>query len=131
MIDRPRSILAISWLFIAVGCITAIAALVQLLEPSRHAMDLGLVLITRILAVVCGAFMLRGFNWARWLLVVWMAYHVIISLDATLKLFVHGGLLAALSYALFRPRASAWFRARRRAAPIRDGMRRPVSRGMR
>ena len=61
--------------------------------------------------------MLRGFNWARWLLVVWIAYHVILSaFHSPFEAAVHGLLFVIVAYFLFRPQASAYFR-RRRAEP--------------
>jgi len=55
--------------------------------------------------------MLRGLNWARWLLLVWIAYHVLISAFHSLsQLITHGLLLAGVAYLLFRPAVSAHFR---------------------
>ena len=31
------------------------------------------------LAIVCGVFLLRGHNWARWLALAWIAFHVVLS----------------------------------------------------
>lgn len=59
--------------------------------------------------------MLRGHNWARWLLVTWIAYHVILSaFHAWSELAMHALLLAVVAYFLFRSRASAYFRRARR-----------------
>jgi len=56
--------------------------------------------------------MLRGLNWARWLLLVWIAYHVLISAFHSLpQLIMHGFLLVVVAYLLFRPTVSAYFRA--------------------
>jgi len=58
--------------------------------------------------------MLRGRNWARWLLLIWIAYHVILSgVHSLFQLVVHGLLFAVIAYFLFRPRASAYFRGAR------------------
>jgi hypothetical protein len=57
---------------------------------------------------------LRGRNWARWLLVAWLVYHVILSVFHPLpQLIMHGLLLVVMAYFLFRPRASAYFRGER------------------
>ncbi|MBI3465333.1 MAG: hypothetical protein HY000_20085 [Planctomycetes bacterium] len=116
---RPRSITVISWIFIAVGCVALAAALLpfdaaaaQLAAEikARH-LELWFMLIARVLAVVCGVFMLYGFNWARWLLVIWLAYHLVLgALHGPLGLFVHSVLTAVVAYYLFRPRASEYFR---------------------
>ena len=79
---------------------------------------LGWVCVVRILAVLCGVFMLRGFNWARWLLLVWIAYHVILSVfHSPFELAVHGLLFAVIAYFLFRPQASVYFRGARAGPP--------------
>lgn len=113
MNKRPRSITVISWIFIAVG---VIALLYHLLPPVEG--GLVWVCVVRILAVLCGVFMLHGFNWARWLLLVWIAYHVILSVfHSPFELAVHGLLFAVIAYFLFRPKASVYFRGAR-AGPL-------------
>lgn len=106
MSKRPRSITVISWIFIAVGIF---ALGYHLLHP----FEAGLlwVCFVRILAVVCGVFMLFGCNWARWLLIIWIGFHVIVgALHSPSSLMVHGLLFAVIVYFLFRPQASAYFR---------------------
>lgn len=118
MTRRPLSITLISWLFIAVGGIGLLAGFTALLEstaPPRIAepsFEFWLSQAVRFCAIVSGVFMLYGFNWARWLLVVWLGYHVILSvLHSPFELIVHSLLFAVVAYFLFRPEASAYFRA--------------------
>jgi hypothetical protein len=55
--------------------------------------------------------MLCGFNWARWLLVVWIAYHVILSaFHSPFEVVIHGLLFGVVVYFLFRRQASVYFR---------------------
>jgi hypothetical protein len=122
MIKRPRSVTVTSWIFIAFG---SIALLMSLLPPvdaaasqriaefrSQHPYQFALLYVGPILAVVCGVFMLRGCNWARWLLVVWFGHNVIGNvLHSPLKLLLPGLLFAVAVYYLFRPQATAYFRA--------------------
>ena len=122
MNKRPLSITVIGWIFIAFGCIAALyAGLSPLIDAdaarrvaelkAQRPFEFGLLWIIRILAVLCGAFLLRGFNWARLTLVVWMGYHVIISmLHSLFELVVHSLLFIVLICFLFRPRSSAYFR---------------------
>jgi hypothetical protein len=116
MDKRPRSVTVISWIFIAFGSIGVLASLLPYVDttPAQRIAELKahwIVHLARILAVVCGVFMLYGFNWARWLLVVWLGYHIILSLlHSPLQLLVHSLLLAVVLYFLFRPQASAYFR---------------------
>jgi len=111
MSKRPRSITIISWLFIAVG---SIGLLYHLSEwTPRHPIDLALVgvCLIRLLAIVSGVFMLRGSNWARWLLIVWMVYHVILSAFHSLsEAVMHVVLFSVVSYFLFLPPAAPYFR---------------------
>ena len=123
MNKRPRSITIISWIFIALGSIALISGLLpfvnttaaqRIAEFKAHWM----VHVSRILAFVSGVFMLYGFNWARWLLVVWLAFHVVIgALHSPFELLVHSLLFAVVLYFLFRTPASAYFRGTRAEPP--------------
>jgi hypothetical protein len=128
MDKRPRSITVISWIFIAVGSVSLLASLLPLVDTvaaqqiarlkAQHPVEFWLTPVVRILAILSGAFMLYGFNWARWLLVVWLGYHVILSAFHSLfELLVHSLLLAVVLYFLFRPEASTYFRGTRAEPP--------------
>jgi hypothetical protein len=68
--------------------------------------------ITELLAVVCGAFLLRGHNWARWLALAWIAFHVILSVfDSSHGLVIHGLFCVVIAWILFRPEATQYFRS--------------------
>jgi hypothetical protein len=113
---RPLSITVISWLFVAAGAIGLAYHLTELQGQFEY--GLVLVCILRLLAILAGLFMLRGSNWARWLLLVWIAYHVILSAFHSLsELAMHTLLLGVVAYFLFRPKASAYFRAARATHP--------------
>jgi uncharacterized membrane protein len=117
MNTRPRSITFFSWIFIVFGSLALITGLLpnanttaaqRIAELSGH----WYVHVSRIVMVLSGVFMLYGFNWARWLLVVWLAFHVIIGiLHSSFQLLVHSLLLVVVVFFLFRPAASAYFRA--------------------
>ncbi|MSR60377.1 MAG: hypothetical protein EXS05_22515 [Planctomycetaceae bacterium] len=124
MSNRPRAILVIGWIFITVGCITLVAGLRPLVDAdasqriAERPVEYGLMLVTRIVAVLGGAFMLYGFNWARWLIVVWMGYHLILSLlHSPFELLIHTQIFGAVLYFLFRPQAAAYFRGTRAESP--------------
>jgi hypothetical protein len=111
MKKRPLPIIVISWLFIAAGAIGLAYHATEFQAPPPFRYDVLWVCLVRLLAILSGVFMLRGNNWARWLLVTWMAYHVILSgLHSVSQLIVHGLLFAVIVYFLFRPRASSYFR---------------------
>ncbi len=63
-----------------------------------------------ILAVVGGAFLLRGANWARWLCLTWMLGHVVISvfLHSVSQVVAHAVFFAILLHFLLRPSVTAY-----------------------
>ncbi len=111
MNKRPLSITVIGWLFVATGVIGLGYHATEFPADRPFQYDVVWVCLVRLLAIFCGAFMLRGSNWARWGFFVWIAYHVILSaLHSLSELVMHSVLLAVVGYFLFRPQASAYFR---------------------
>jgi uncharacterized membrane protein len=118
MNKRPHSVTAI-------GCIFVVAGVIGLAYhgaefKAQRAFDYVnvWVLLVRLLAIIGGVFLLRGSEWARWFLLIWIAYHVILSaFHSVFELITHSLLFAVIAYFLYRPRASAYFRdARAKAA---------------
>jgi hypothetical protein len=116
---RPISITIIGWLFIVGNSLMLVSGwlppMQRLAELEQSPIESGSVHAVRILGIVCGVFMLRGRNWARWLTAVWVAFHVAISISLQDKqgVIVHGLLMAVIFYLLFRLPANAWFRSAR------------------
>ena len=103
---RPRSITIISWLFIIFGSIALLSGVL----PFRDLMSHWYVHLSRLLMIVAGVFMLKGHNWARWLLVLWVTFHIVISaLHSMLFLLMHVVIFSVILYFVFRRRASAYF----------------------
>jgi hypothetical protein len=114
MIKRPPSVTVISWLFIAAGCVGLAYHATEIKSDGPLRFDVLWVLLVRLLAVVCGVFVLRGNNWARWGLVMWLAYHVVLSgFHSPTEFIMHSLLLAVVAYFLMRPRAAEYFQHRR------------------
>ena len=124
MDKRPLSITLISWIFIVFGIAAFIASLLPVfgIETFHSAAEFrsytpivySLILLLRLTAAVSGVFMLYGANWARWLLAVWLMAHVIISIwNSSFELVIHILLLILVSYYLFRPQSSAYFRSKK------------------
>ncbi len=68
--------------------------------------------VVRLAGIVSGIFMLYGYNWARWLLVAWIAFHIVISaLHSVPELLMHVVIFSVILFFLFRRPASAYFLA--------------------
>ena len=110
MNQRPRSVTVIAALFLMAGVVGVAYHATELKTPFER--DVLWVLVVRLLAIIGAVFLFRGQNWARWLLLIWMAYHVGLSSFHSLpELIMHGLLLAVIAYFLFRRRASIYFRS--------------------
>ena len=116
MKQRPLSITIISWLLIVFGAIALVAGLWPIVHMNggQRIADFEkhwMVHLSRSAQIVAGVFMLYGHNWARWLLVVWLAFHVIVgALHSPFHFITHVLFFLAGLYFLFRPAASAYFR---------------------
>ena len=109
---RPMIVTAIAILFILAG---GVGLVYHWHKPYDR--DFALIEGVRALAVVGGLFLLWGKGWARWLVLLWLAFHVGISaLDSVGKFAFHLVLLLVIGYALWRPPASEYFRAKRTPA---------------
>jgi hypothetical protein len=106
---RPLSVLVLSCLYIATGAMGFAYHFPAMMAREQYSVWIELV---RLLAVVCGVFMLRGHNWARWLALVWMAFHVAISFPALGKVAFHLTFFVAIAWLLFRPDARRYFSSR-------------------
>jgi len=105
-------VVAIGVLFLLLGVLDVYRGLAPLFgaSPAPHlATDDMQVLAIGIAALVGGTFLIRGQNWARWLLAVWMAFHVAISIGQPGKLIAHLVIFGFIAFLLFRPRSSAHF----------------------
>jgi uncharacterized membrane protein HdeD (DUF308 family) len=118
--QRPLSITIISWLFIVFGAIALVAGLwpivhmngAQMLADSeKHWM----VHLSRSAQIIAGVGLLYAQNWARWLLVFWLAFHVIVgALHSSVQLITHLLFFLVGLFFLFRPAAAAYFRGAER-----------------
>lgn len=106
------SILVVGMLFLGLGVLDVWRGVAPLFGPSgaaRLATDDMLVLAIGIAALIGGTFVLRGHNWARWLLAAWMAFHVVISIGKPTALVAHLVIFGFIAFLLFRPPASVHF----------------------
>jgi hypothetical protein len=101
------------------GCLFIVAGLVGLVyHLSERPLDRWIVLISaiRIVAVVGGVFLLLGHNWARWIVLAWLLFHVVVSAFHGLsESIAHVVLLLVVGYFLLGPAASKYFQS-----PLRE-----------
>lgn len=110
IVKRPPSVTIVSCLFAAASFTGLVFHLADFHRPLQY--DLVWICLIRLIGVVSGLYMLRGSNWARWLTVAWMAFHVILSIFHSVSQFVvHSLLLAILGFFLFRRPAAEYFRS--------------------
>ena len=103
---RPLPVTILGCLFIAAGLV----GVVYHLSESPLDRRIVLVSIIRIIAVVCGIFLLMGHNWARWLTLVWLAFHVVVGAFHSLwESIAHVVLLMIVGYLLLGRAASRYF----------------------
>ena len=112
---RPRPITIISWCFIIFGSIALLYGLlpfgdITLAQRIAELKGHWMVHLSRILQIVAGVGLLLGRNWARWLLVVWIAFHVVISaLHSMFQLALHVFIFTVILYFVFRRESSPYF----------------------
>jgi hypothetical protein len=105
---RPIIVIVIACLYLLVGAIGFVAHFPELL--ARHP-DAIAIEITELLAVVSGVGLLLRQNWARWLALAWIVFHVGISLfHPWQELAMHCAFLALIAWALLRQGSAQWFR---------------------
>jgi hypothetical protein len=107
---RPLSVTIIAILFLVAGIVGLAYHAREFKTHGPFQYDVLWVCLVRLLAIICAVFMLRGANWSRWVLLVWIAYHVVLSgFHSLSQVIVHGLLLAVIAYFLLDRSASAYF----------------------
>jgi hypothetical protein len=104
----PVPVIIVACVYIAVGTIGFVYHFTQLL-PLHY--DGVLIELTEFVAILCGAYMLRGYNWARWLAVAWIAAHVVLSAFHSFHEFaIHALFCVVITWSLFRVDSARYFR---------------------
>jgi len=105
---RPLSITILAAVYILVGAVGFFYHFRQAIPLNR---DGALIELTELLAFTAGVFLLRGHNWARWLALAWMGFHVILTAFVPLVPFlIHCLFFAVIAWLLLRPPARRYFR---------------------
>lgn len=115
--SRPIAVTAIGILYIATGAFGLFVHLTEIHPGGQFASDAVWASLVSLVAAVCGVFMFRAQDWARWLALAWIGFHVVLSFfHSTREVIVHGLLFALLAWLLFRPGSNDYFRSRRAAS---------------
>lgn len=104
---RPVPVLIVVSVYLLVGISGFAYHFNELTAGHRDAIGIE---ITELLAVVSGVGLLFRQNWARWLALAWVVFHVMISLFHPLpELLIHCCLCVVIAWLLFRPATARWF----------------------
>jgi hypothetical protein len=107
----PLPVIVISALLILAGVAELVGDFMNHYPLSASHYETVWIAGVHVLAIVAGVFMLRGHNWARWLAIAWMAFHVAISFGHSMQVLIpHAILLVLFAYGLFRADARDYFR---------------------
>jgi hypothetical protein len=107
---RPLSVTILACVYIGVGAAGCVSHFSGIHASNALRYDGIWIEVVELLAIACGAFMLRGHNWARWLAIAWMAFHVALSAFGAFHEFaIHSLFLAAIAWLLFRPASGRFF----------------------
>jgi len=110
MNKRPMLLIIVSAVFILVGLGSFSAGLWPVLSSRTVPLDSVIVMVSGLTALISGVFMLRGANWARWLCIAWLVFHVALGFWHPLsKLVTHAVILVVVALILFRTSAARCF----------------------
>lgn len=111
MNKRPLSVIVIACLYLVTGAVGFAFHFAAFKPEHPFRYDVVWASLVALIAILCGVYMLRGSNWARWLALAWIVFHVVLSMfHSWFELAVHSLLCAAVAYFLFRARANRYFR---------------------
>src|SRR5579872_1639686 len=75
MNQRPLAVTLIGCVYLVIGAIGFAYHVTEFKATHPFQYDIVWVELLCLIAIVCGLYILRGSNWARWLALVWIAYH--------------------------------------------------------
>ena len=120
--ERPTSITVISWILIVLGALGVLVAALMSNNPdvmeqmAKSKLGAGtqqiIGIASSVISIVSGYGMLQGKNWGRLLYVISSLAGIAINLYAmpmTGAQYLAIGIVAVVSFFLYRPAANAWF----------------------
>jgi hypothetical protein len=110
----PIAIAIVSCLYIVTG-VGGLARHMLEFKGRPFQYDLVWIALVELVAIVSGIFMLRGVNWARWLALAWIGFHVVISFPSARQVLIHSVIFLLIAYFLLRAEARVYFQHREEA----------------
>jgi hypothetical protein len=105
---RPIPVMIVAAVYLLVGAGGFFVHFPELTAGHRDAIAIEL---TELLAVVAAVGLILRQNWARWLALAWVVFHVVISLFHPLReLLIHVALCFVIAWLLFQPATARWFK---------------------
>lgn len=103
MTKTPRSSLVIGAIFFAVGIGGIVNQALGFGATRSLDLEVTLAIVVRLLAVVGGLALIRGKSWARWLLLAWLVWHIVLgAMHSTEALLIHIAITAVIGWFLIR-----------------------------
>ena len=100
-----------------IGCLFIVAGVTGIIYHAPEWKTTGIqqetifAFFVRALAIVGGILTLRGSNLARWVLVIWILYHVVLSFyHSTTELLTHIAFTIVVLLGLFNTKANQFFK---------------------
>lgn len=113
MKHRPLPVIIVSILFIVAGAVGFIYHFKEFFEPDVKLLEVLFIQFVRLTAIACGILLFMSVNWARWLAVIWLLYHVIIgAYHSTSQMITHIVVLLIVVVLLYLPKSTAFFRGK-------------------
>jgi hypothetical protein len=118
-IYRRWPVIVVAVLYIAIGAAGLVGHYPTLNgDGTWHTEDVWIE-VTEAIALVAGVFILRRHNWARWLALAWIAFHVLLSVFHTAgEVAIHALLAAVFGWVLFGPSGKRHFGASHPTATV-------------
>ena len=109
-VKRPVSLTALALLYVAIGAVGLVVHFPGFRGERGFQRDDVWIELTEAVAILSGVFLLQGKNWARWLALAWILFHVVLSaFDAFRGLVIHSVICVVIGWILFRSPTSNYF----------------------
>lgn len=107
---RPWAVTGVGLLMMAAGTFGMARGFLYARTIWPPEQDLIWIVIVDAVGIACGVFLLRGRNWARWLMLVWVGTHAaVFSVVNHREILVHVVIFALLVVLMFRSDVRAYF----------------------